>query len=181
MKNFSNQLSQGPAQLQVKGKFMGSGNTMASANFRPEKAGPDLDLYVKIYESQLTAMNDVLRAYGDFDVSGGVFSLVTEIHVKNDAITGYIKPFFKNMNVYDKRKDKKRGVFHQMHEMMVGGIAKLLKNRPHHEVATKINISGPVNSPKTSTVQIILELIKNAFLKAILPRFESELTGKDKR
>ena len=181
MNNFSNQFSQGPAHLRLKAKFMGSGITTASANFRPEKAGPDLDLYVKIDESQLTAMNDVLRAYGDFDVSAGVFSLVSEIHVKNDAITGYIKPFFKNMKVYDKRKDKDRGIFHQMYELMIGGVAKILKNRPNQEVATKITIAGPVEKPKTSTWQIVVELIKNAFFKAILPSFEHEVTGTGKR
>lgn len=181
MNNFSNQFSQGPAKLRLKAKFMGSGLTTASADFRPENAGPDLDLYVKIDESQLTAMNDMLRAYGDFDVSAGVFSLVTEIHVKNDAITGYIKPFFKDMKVYDKRKDKERGIFHQMYEMMIGGVATILENRPHQEVATKVNITGPVNKPETSTLQIVVELIKNAFFKAILPSFEQVVTGKAKR
>jgi hypothetical protein len=181
MSNFSNQFSQGTAQLRLKAKFMGSGITTASADFRPEKGGPDLDLYVKIEETQLTAMNDLLRAYGDFDVSAGVFSLVTELHIKNDAISGYIKPFFKDMKVYDRRKDTGRGVPHQMYEMLVGGVAKLLENRPHQEVATKADISGPVGKPETSTLQIVLELIKNAFFKAILPSFEKEVTGAGKR
>src|SRR6185369_625284 len=143
--------------------------------------GPDLDLFVKIEESQLTAMNDLLRAYGDFDVSAGVFSLVTEIHIKDDAISGYIKPFFKDMKVYDSRKDKKRGVSHQMYEMLVGGVAKILENRPHQEVATKVDINGSVGKPETSTWQIVGELIKNAFFKAILPSFEKEATGTGKR
>ena len=181
MSNFSNQFSQGPAQARLKGKFMGSGTTTASANFRPEKGGPDLDLHVKIEDTQLTAMNDVLRAYGNFDVSAGTFSLVTELHVKNDAISGYIKPFFKDMKVYDRRKDKERGIPHQLYEMMVGGVAKLLENRPHQEVATKADISGRVGKPETSTWQIIAELIKNAFFKAILPSFEQEAVGKGTR
>ena len=181
MSNFSNQFSQGTAQVRLKAKFMGSGITTASADFRPEKGGPDLDLYVKMEETQMTAMNDLLLAYGDFDVSAGVFSLVTELHIKNNAITGYIKPFFKDMKVYDRRKDKGRSVPHQMYEMLVGGVAKILENRPHQEVATKADITGPVGKPKTSTVQIVLQLIKNAFFKAILPSFEKEVTGAGKR
>jgi hypothetical protein len=181
LSNFSNHFSQGPAQARLKAKFMGSGSTMVSATFRPEKGGPDLDLYVKIDDTQLTAMNDLLRSFGDFDVSAGIFSLVTELHIKNDAISGYIKPFFKDMKVYDRRKDKERSVFHQMYELMIGGVAKLLKNRPNKEVATKITISGKVGNPETSTWQIISELIKNAFFKAILPSFEKEVTGTGKR
>jgi hypothetical protein len=181
MNNFSNQFSQGPAQLRLKARFMGSGLTTASADFRPEKAGHDLDLYVKIEESQLTAMNDVLRAYGNFDVSAGVFSLVTEIHIKNKAISGYIKPFFKDMKVYDKRKDKGRSISHKMYEMLIGGAAMILENRSDQEVATKVNISGSVNNPKTSSWQIVIELIKNAFFKAILPSFDREATVAGKR
>jgi len=178
MSNFSNQFSQGTAQVRLKAKFMGSGMTTASANFRPENAGPDLDLYVKIEDSPLTAMNDVLRAYGDFDVSAGVFSLVSELHFNKGAISGYIKPFFKDMKVYDRRTDNERGIFHQMYEMMIGGVVTILENRTHQEVATKVDIKGRANKPETSTWQIVVELVKNAFFKAILPSFEKRVTGK---
>jgi hypothetical protein len=174
MNNFSNQFSQGPAQLRLKAKFMGSGLATASADFRPEKAGPDLDLYIKIVESHLKALNDVLRAYGNFDVSAGEFSIVTEIHIKNYAISGYIKPFFKDIKVYDKRKDQGRSISHKMYEMLVGGIAVILENRSDQKVATKVTISGSVKNPKTSTWQIVIELINNAFFKAILPSFDRE-------
>jgi hypothetical protein len=174
--NFSNQFSQGPAQARLKAKFMGSGATTASASFRPEKSGPDLDLYLKIEDTQLPTMNELLRAYGKFDVTAGTFSLVTELHIKNEAISGYIKPFFKDMKVYDTRQDKEKGVFRKMYEMLVGGVAKLLENRPREQVATKAEVSGLVSKPQTSTLQIILELIKNAFFKAILPSFEREVS-----
>lgn len=179
--NFSNQSARGTAQVKLKAKFMGSGMTTATADFRPEKTGSDLDLYVKIYESQLTAMNDVLLSYGDFDVSAGAFSLVTELHIKNGTITGYIKPFFKDMNVYDRRKDKGRGVPHQLYEMLVGGVTTILQNRSHQEVATRVDIKGSVGNPQTSTLQIVVELIKNAFFKAILPSFEKGVAGTGKR
>jgi len=181
MSNFSNQFSQGPAEARLKAKFMGSGITTASGNFRPQKGGPDLDLYIKIENTQLTAMNDLLRAYGNFDVSAGAFSLISELHVKNNAISGYIKPFFKDIKVYDRRKDKGRGIFHQAYEMLIGGVAKLLENRSRQEVATKADITGTVEKPETSTWQIVVELIKNAFFKAILPSFEKEVTGAGKR
>jgi hypothetical protein len=180
MGNFSNQFSQGPAQVRLKGKFMGSGATEASAQFRPEKSGPDFDLYLKIEDTQLTALNDLLRAYGNFDVAAGAFSLVTELHIKNNQISGYVKPFFRDMKVYDKRKDKEKGLFHKLYEKLIGGVAKLLENRPRQEVATKADISGVVEKPHTSTLQIIIQLIKNAFITAIMPSFEREVSGTTK-
>lgn len=181
LSNFSNHFSRGPAQARLKAKFMGSGITTASAVFRPEKGGPDLDLSIKIEDTQLKTMNDVLRSYGDFDVSAGSFSLVTELHIKNKAITGYIKPFFKDMKVYDRRTDKERGFGHRMYEMLIGGVATLLENRSHQEVATKADITGRVGNPETSTWQIVAGVIKNAFFKAILPSFEKEAAGAGKR
>jgi len=180
LKNLSNHFSQGPADVKLSGKFMGSGLTTATARFRPEIKGPDIDLYVKIEDTQLKTMNDLLRAYGDFDVTGGVFSFVSELHIKNDVITGYIKPFFKDMKVFDRRQDKDKGVFHQFYEMLVGGVSTLLENRTRGEVATKADISGSVVNPQTNTWQIIGELVKNAFFKAILPSFEKEVRGSKK-
>jgi hypothetical protein len=180
LSNFSNQFALGPAQARLKAKFMGSGITTATGNFRPEKSGPDFDLHVKIEDTELTAMNNLLRAYGDFDVSAGIFSLVTELHVKNGTISGYIKPFFKDITVYDRRSDKDQGIFHEMYEMMVGGAAGLLENRSQQEVATRAKISGSLGNPETSTWEIIGGLIKNAFFKAILHRFEKKAGSAEK-
>lgn len=179
--NFSNQFSKGPAKAKLSGKFMGSGATEAAATFRPEHKGPDLDLYLKINNTQLTSLNDLLRSYGDFDVTAGTFSLVTELHVKNNMVNGYIKPFFKDMKVYDRRQDRKKGFFHQVYEMLVGGVAKLLENRQRDQVATKADISGPLQNPKTNTWQVVVQLIRNAFFKAILPTFERDVTALGKR
>ncbi|MEP6601344.1 MAG: hypothetical protein ABJB49_05975, partial [Nitrospirota bacterium] len=106
----------------------------------------------------------------------GVFSFYSELSVKNGSIQGYIKPLFKDMKVYDRRQDKEKSLFHQLYEGLVGGVAKLLQNRPRAEVATKIEISGPVENPKTSTWETVVNLIRNAFIKAILPGFERQVT-----
>ena len=174
LSNLSNNFSQGPANAELKGEFMGSGATRVTAHFRPGAKGPDLDLNIKIEETQMTAMNDLLRAYANFDVSAGTFSFYSELHVRDDAVSGYVKPFFKDMKVYDRRKDRDKKVTRRIYEMLVGGVAKLLERRPQEEVATKADITGTLEKPRISTVQIIGQMIKNAFFKAILPGFEKE-------
>ncbi len=59
--NLSNQFAQGPAEARLRGKFMGSGDTAAVAHFRPEKNGPDFDIDLKIKDTKLVSMNDLLR------------------------------------------------------------------------------------------------------------------------
>ena len=179
--NLSNKFSQGPAEMELRGKFMGSGSTQVTAHFRPEKEGPDLDLQVKIEETRMADMNDLFRAYGKFDVTGGTFAFFSELQIKNDAISGYIKPFFKDIQVFDERTDTEKKFFRQLYEMLVGGVAKLLESRHRHEVAAKADISGPVEKPRISNWQIIGKVIENAFFKTILPGFEKEASESKRR
>lgn len=59
---------------------------------------------------------------------------------------------------------------------LVGGIAKLLENPETEQVATQAEIRGRVGASETSTWQVIRNLIRNAFIRAILPGFEREVT-----
>jgi hypothetical protein len=174
--NFSNGLKAGPASVHVAGKFMGTGSTDAKATFRPSSKGPDFDVAVSIRDTDMQGMNDLLRAYGRFDVTAGLFSFFCELHVRNGAVDGYVKPLFRDMKVYDARQDAEKSLFHKLYEKLVGGVAKLLENRPRSEVATMTRIQGPIDSPKTDTLQVIIRLIENAFFHAILPGFDAELS-----
>lgn len=179
--NLSSNFSQGPANAELRGKFMGSGATRVTAHFRPEKNGPDFDLGIKIEDTRMTAMNDLFRAYGDFDVTAGAFSFYSELHVREGAVSGYAKPFFKEMKVYDRRQEREKKTFHRIYEMLIGGVAGLLESRPGKEVATRAEVSGRVEKPRISTLQVISQLVKNAFFKAVLPGFEKEASGGRKR
>jgi hypothetical protein len=176
IENFSNHLKDGVARGQAKGKFMGNGPTQIVFAFRPETKGPDFNIMVRIENTDMRTMNDLFRAYGNFDVVGGVFSLYSEITVRQGKIEGYVKPLFRDMDVYDERQDREKSVFRKLYEGLVGGIAGLLQNRPREEVATQTSISGDIESPQTSTWETMLRLIENAFFKAILPGFEREVS-----
>jgi hypothetical protein len=181
VKNFSNHFSEGPATARMTGQFMGSGRMQVAATFRPEDRGPDFDLDVRIDDTDMTTMNDMLRAYGKFDVVSGLFSLYTELKVKNQTVDGYIKPLFRDVKAFDRRQDAEKSLFRKLYEKLVGGVSTLLENRtPRREVATKTTIRGELGGPgetKVSTVQALANLVRNAFFRAILPGFESELRG----
>src|SRR5262249_37845395 len=65
LENFTNQRAEGAMVATVNGRFMGSGPTQVVAHFRPEVDGPDFDMKVAIEATDLTAMNDMLRAHGE--------------------------------------------------------------------------------------------------------------------
>jgi Domain of Unknown Function (DUF748) len=174
--NFSNHLKDGVARGRATGKFMGSGPSQLEVAFRPENKGPDFNLILGIENTDMRTMNDLFRAFGKFDVVAGVFSFYSEIRVRQGKIDGYVKPLFHDVNVYDERQDREKNVFRKMYEGLVGGISSLLANRPREEVATQTSISGDIESPQTSTWETVLRLIQNAFIKAILPGFEKEIS-----
>jgi Domain of Unknown Function (DUF748) len=181
IENFSNQLKDGVARGKAQAKFMGSGSTQIDFAFRPDTKGPDFNLAVRIENTDMKTMNDLFRAYGNFDVTAGVFSFYSEIKVRQGKIEGYVKPLFRDMKVYDERQDRGKSMFRKLYEGLVGGIAGLLQNRPREEVATQTSISGDIEKPQTSTWETVLRLIQNAFFKAILPGFEKEVSQRPNR
>lgn len=174
LQNLSSGFKAGPAVARLDGKFMGVGKATASATFRNDASGADFDLQAALEDTPMTAMNDLFRSYGKFDVVAGVFSFYTELTVAGGQLRGYVKPLFRDMKVYDKRQDAEKSLFRKLYEQLVGGVANLLENR-RKEVATQADISGPVESPGSSTWQVIGRLIQNAFFRAILPGFDQEV------
>lgn len=170
--NFSNRLEEGTGVVKVTGKFMGSGPTVVTGTFRPEKPRPDFDLAVRIIKTDVTTLNDVLRAYGDTDTHRGKFALFSELRVKNNRIDGYVKPLFTDIEVYDPDKDQDKALSRKIYKAVVDGVMSLLENTPRGEVATKSDMSGRVENPQANTWQIIVKLVQNAFFNAILPGFE---------
>ena len=178
--NLSNQSRQGRAKATLTGAFMGSGAVNATASFMTQKGGADFDLDGKIEGTNAASMNDVWRAYGKFDVTGGTVSLYTQLRVKDQHIEGYLKPLFADLNVYDPKQDAKKSIFKKLYEKVVEEVGDLLENEKRDEVVTVARISGSTNSPNSSTWQIIGKLLENAFIEAIFPGFEGAIrVGKD--
>jgi hypothetical protein len=172
---FTNQRTEGQMTATLDGRFMGSGPTKATAHFRPEIDGPDFDLLLAIENTDLRTMNDMLRAHGKFDVVAGVFSFYSELAVKNAQLRGWVKPLFRDVQAYDPAQDRDKSAMRKLYEKVITGVSKVMKNEPRKEVATEIDISGRLDNPQTSTVQAIIKLIQNAFIKAILPGFDREV------
>ncbi|MBY0274453.1 DUF748 domain-containing protein [Candidatus Binatia bacterium] len=178
VRDFSNSTSAGkPGRADLDGSFMGSGRIRLRATFQPTDARTEFTSNLEITDVDMTTMNDLLRARGGFDVRSGRFSLFSEIGVKNGRVDGYVKPLFRDLDVYDRQQDADKNIFRQAYEGIVGGIGTLLENRPRDEVATRTDLSGRIEDPKTSTWEIVVGLIQNAFVRAILPGLDRE-TGR---
>ncbi|HLW71038.1 MAG TPA: DUF748 domain-containing protein [Candidatus Binataceae bacterium] len=178
VRNLSNHEQQGPANLLLQGKFMDTGATKVVGDFLARPEGPAFTISIAIVGTSLQSMNNLLRAYGRFDVAAGQLSVYSQVTVDNQEITGYVKPMFANIEVYNYKKDKNTGVLHQAKELAIGGAAHLLKSRETQQVATEVNLKGRLDGPNLSTWQAIVEVLRNAFIQAILPGFDHSVQGR---
>ncbi len=132
---FSKTKSGGTGKAEFRGRFMGNGPATATANFRGGGEDLDFDLRIAIEGTDMTTMNNLFRAYGKFDVFKGTFSLYSEVGVKDGFISGYVKPLFTDVEVYDSRQDAEKSVFKKVYEGAVDVVTKLLANK-RDDVAT---------------------------------------------
>lgn len=155
---------------------MGSGATRASATFRPATRSADLELKLQVEDTDMASMNDLVRAYGGFDVSAGRFSVYAELRTAGGVITGYVKPIFRGLQVPGRRPGQEAAVGQRLYEGMVTVATKLLENRSRGEIATVMTVSGRLDQLQVSTWQVVRRLLQNAFFEAILPGFERART-----
>ncbi len=160
------------SKAKVRGKFMGDGDVTAEASFEPGLQNADLDVKVHVAPTKVPLLNDLFRAYGKFDVAAGTLEVFAEAGVHDKYMRGYVKPLFKDIEVYDKSQDAQKPFFKKLYEHVVDAASDILKNKKRDQVATETPIEGPIGGAKTSLWATLGGLLENAFVKAILPRFD---------
>jgi hypothetical protein len=175
IKNLSNHLEHGVSSLDLNGQFMGSGATRIYGTFLSSRGGPEFTTNIEISNTDLTTLNPLLRAHGRIDVAHGYLTVYSQVGVKNNRISGYIKPLFSDVQVYASEKDKNKNVFQKTKELLVGTAAHVLKNRTTQKVASQVTLAGELKNPEISSWQAVVEVIRNAFIEAILPGFDRQV------
>jgi hypothetical protein len=179
VEHLSNQRQDGRAAVRLQGQLMGSGATLVTATLQPQPGSADMDVTAQIEGADLVRLRNLVRAYGGFDVAAGEFSVYSELRMKNSAISGYVKPLFRGIEVGSGGDmPAEKGLRGRLYEGIVGIAARILKNRPRGEVATVVPISGRVDRPQISRWEAVGGLLENAFFRAIHPGFEPERSPK---
>ncbi|MBI2269121.1 MAG: DUF748 domain-containing protein [Bacteroidetes bacterium] len=168
--NDSNKLL--PAHLQATGHAYG-GNFTMNVDFDALNEIPTFDMNAELTELNLVLLNDLLRAYGNFEVTTGRFGLYTEFAAKNGEFGGYVKPLIKDIKVAIWKKDEK--LKQVLWELIVGGAAELLKNNYSDQIGTKVSIKGKFDSPDANMWKAISYLLRNAFVHALKPSIDHSI------
>ncbi len=162
-----------PSSLHATAKVYG-GELTFNMGLAPLADSTRFDLNAELVHTDLTRINDLFKAYGNFDVNKGTFGLYAEMATRDGAFQGYVKPLIKDLDVLGP-EDKHDGLFRKFWEALIGTAGGLLKNPGTDNVATKVTFEGRLDDPKVGTWGAISLSLQNAFIKALPPSLDDDI------
>ncbi len=136
---------------------------------------PTFKLAVRLIGLDVTKINDLARTYGQFDFKRGWFDLVIQADASEGQINGYVKPLFRDLKVFDLVNDLKtdNNPLQFFWQALLGVATRLLSNQSRDQFGTFIPFTGDLTQPDTDILSAVGNVLRNAFVRAYLPRFEN--------
>ena len=165
------------ATVEADAKVMGHAPLEYQMKFDPFSYRPTFQMALRLVELDVTKLNDLTRAFGAFDFERGWFDLVVEAKASEGQLEGYVKPLFRNLTVLSLRKEIAHdNVIQVFWEALVGVATEVLENQPRDQFGTVVNFSGDLANPRLSVLEIVFNVLHNAFIRAYVPRLHGEAT-----
>lgn len=141
----------------------------------PFSYNPTFHMGLRLIGLDVTKVNDLALTYGKFDFKRGWFDLVVETDAKEGQLTGYVKPLFRNLKVFSLKQDiKEDNVLQFFWQALVGAATAVFKNQPHDQFGTLIPFaSTPSSGASPDILATVSNILRNAFVRAYLPRLQS--------
>jgi hypothetical protein len=162
-----------PASLRATATIY-EGDLDLNVKLNPLAKDPTFDMNAEIKNTNLVKLNEFFQAYAKVDVNKGSFGLYTEVAAKEGKFKGYVKPLIKDLDVLGK-EDRDDNVFRKIWEGLVGTVGEVFENQPEDQVATKIPFEGSMKNPDTDTWEALINILQNAFIRAIQPAIDREI------
>jgi hypothetical protein len=136
---------------------------------------PTFHMALRLLGLDVTKVNDLSLAYGKFDFKRGWFDLVVESDSKEGQLTGYVKPLFRNLKVFSLAQDiKEDNAFQFFWQALVDAATSLFKNHPRDQFGTLVPFAADTSGATTTDILATIgNVLRNAFVRAYLPRLES--------
>ncbi len=166
------------ANFDVQGQVLDSASARLNGRLDPLGDFHNFELKLKITGINLTKLNEVSEAYGNFNFKSGNGDFVMELQAEDAQLTGYAKPVMDNVEIFDLEKDLEDGVFSAAWQAIVGAFGQIFRNEPRNRIATQIEIRGNLDDPDVSAWQAFLAIIQNAFVNAFESDFGRETQSK---
>lgn len=143
----------------------------------PFAVQPTFKLNASIEHMSIPTANDFLYHYSKLDIKQGYFYLYVEVAAAKGQIKGYAKPMVEDLQVLDPHEQE--NPLKTLYKGAVQAVAKIVENSEQETVATKIPIRGNIEDPDTSIWSIIGNLLRHAFIQALLPQIDHSVKLQD--
>ena len=160
-------------RVEMRGRFEDSGILILHSAVEPDAPAPSFDCDLIIRGADLRAWNDFLRAYAGVDVEHGKLNLYAELLAENGAFHGYLKPFFKDVEVLGWDAEiVEQNPISSAWEAVVEAVLQVFRNRRDDDVASRIPVEGSTNTPQPEFWPALGSALYNAFIEGLKPRLE---------
>jgi hypothetical protein len=161
------------ATVTARGTAMDTGRFQFDMKLDPTSRRPTFELATRLLDVDVTNLNDLAMVYGGFDFERGRFDLVVEVSVRDGLIQGYTKPLFRDVQILGPRAFQ-RGPGAVLWESLVSVAGGIVRNWPRDQIGTRVSFEGDLDNPRMRFLEVLGNLLRNAFIEAYLPRFEGE-------
>jgi hypothetical protein len=163
-----------PASIKANARVY-EGTLDFTMKLNPLAEEPTFDMNADLKNTNLVLLNDFFQAYAKVDVNKGTFGMYTEVAAKEGRFKGYVKPIVKNLDILGK-EDRDDNIFRKLWEALMGLAGEVFENQPKDQVATKIPFEGRLDNPKPDVWETVINVLQNAFIRAIQPSIDHEIT-----
>lgn len=162
-----------PSTLMAKASLYG-GTLLFHAKMDLLTDDPTFDMNFQVTGMDLPQLNDFFQAYAKLDVNRGTFGVFMEAASRDGALTGYVKPVMKDLDVLGP-EDRNDNLPRKLWEGFVGSVGFVFTNQKEDQFATKIPFSGTLKEPDTDIWVAIYEVVRNAFFHALQSSLDNEI------
>jgi hypothetical protein len=173
--NIRNETAPLISTVQATGLVMDQAKLDYKMTLDPFSYHPTFHMALRVLGLDVTRLNDLALAYGKFDFKRGWLDLVVETDAKEGQLNGYVKPLFRDLKVFSPAQDvREDNVLQFFWQALVGAVTTVFKNHPRNQFGTLIPFSGEVSGTTSTDILATLgNVLRNAFVRAYLPRLES--------
>lgn len=167
-----------PARIAAHARTVGEGALEIDLGIAPLEQPPLFDLDLALRGVSLPALNTLLRAYANVDVSHGFLDVSLEVAAREGAFEGYVKPFFRELD-FENITDTERPVIGRLWESVVNAMEKVLKNPDSRRLGTRVPFSGTFEAAQVDTWTAISNTVRYGLGEAFGEAVEGTIQPED--
>jgi hypothetical protein len=165
-----------PAKIDLEGTSLGNGRLRMFAQMEPLAAQPHFYLNMALQDVSMPALNDILSAYGNVEVTAGTLRVYVEVAARGGRFEGYVKPFFEHLKFSTKTGGAKGGLGHVLWADLMAALENILKNKPRDQLGMRIPIQGDFGNGTASWWGTVVTMLRHGFVKALPQGIERTVT-----